>query len=448
MRASLPNDKTLNQYIKLLKDLRETQHLSTENIVRNHNDFVTIENITSESAYLAQNLGHRSMLKASLIVEVLNVHNFREITNDEFLEMKEKGLDKMKYGLSASVEVTDYTKNMLLGDTEFCNSYGCDFKNTALHLCLWDQAGIPFNTMDIGKGDILHLSNVTFKFVDKDRFGIENSSRFIEAHIRGHSSFEKSLKLIHIISPLEAAFLKRREKYLKAYLFTDGSRIDPYSRVKEFPKVGINSARGEKVLRVLWSGAFYSKPKSLLKYPLYSRNISDSEEDLSPLHTRKRKYTLDTLEPGVLIRRDGSYPDGLGPCYCKGAGNPRYNNKIFPLLGKIIEYDTDNQLFWVKNGNYFISMIFEGQDGVRMPIRFTQEDALFFLDIPSYLVRRHPHIISKRLSKLRAQKENQTRWVKILVHQIPNKDNNERPDWYCKHTKLESVWWDLENDNN
>jgi hypothetical protein len=390
--GKMPFDKPMRECINLLKRLRGLQFLDMDRTGINNNEFIQIADVTLESRFLADpgNVAfNHGIVKASLIVEVLWVYNncrMEQEDLDEYLRVKKP---LRRWGNSkptALLQVTDYTRNELLGCTAFATPYGCDFQDTALYVRIWEQAGFPFNAQEIVAGDLLHLSNVAF-YQCSGSDGDSGTTRQIEAQISGRSAHAASIKLIRGDStgPLEEEFAARREAYLRTHMHNAPGRQrgscsadhDHPSRAGGVPPVGMGIRRGEPAFMVL-DKLFYDAPqvslltrtdlegneiKRTLKREHSSNNNDASNAGAATAATstevdkgtadlpakKKRKYPPVTISP-LVETKEGKPPDGLAPCYRGGTGLRKFDNKYFVILCKIIRTLPSSPVDWVSEG--------------------------------------------------------------------------------------------------
>lgn len=467
------SNKTTRECINLLKRLRGLQFLDMDKADINNNEFVQISDVTETSRFLSDpgNVAfNHGLVKASLVVEVLWVYNNCRMEQED-LDLylgTEKTLRSWGNGKpTALLQVTDYTRNDLLGCTAFATPYGCDFQDTALYVRIWDQAGQPFNTQEIVAGDLLHLSNVSFcRHSGSDRDS--GTTRQIEAQINGRSLHAASIKLIHgPPGPLEEEFAARREAYLRTHMHNAPGRQrggcsadhNHLSRAGGVPPVGMGNRRGEPTFMVL-DKSFYDAPQSLLtrtdlegKERLqslkrgYESEIdndtilsvsAESEKVKSDVPVmKKRKYPPVTISP-LIETKNGKHPDGLGPCYRGGNGLRKFDNKYFVILCKIIRTLPSSPTDWITenvqtsnttstipihNGGsdstcsrYNFTLYVEGQDSVVMPIKCMGEQAEYFLGLRARDAAADPTRAARALQPVLSSIGTSI-WVRILLRQ-------------------------------
>lgn len=246
----------MKECFKLLKSLRGLQTLRIDGKAQNQNELITIKDITRDSQFLnsaliSQGQGINNVVrKASLLVEVLWVYNFRRLEHDERKEFQKSNKPE------AILKVADYTQNTLLGDSLFSTPYVTDFKDTALHINLWENTAIPFNKLKLVEGDILYLSNVSFKY-SKQEFKESNSTRMIEGHIRGNTGdAEHSIQLVNKLGDFEKQFMQRRESYLRQNMYKAPARElrkfvgDNSRKAIGVPSIAMGMRDGQNILMI------------------------------------------------------------------------------------------------------------------------------------------------------------------------------------------------------
>ncbi|KAF5093616.1 hypothetical protein D0Z00_003964 [Geotrichum galactomycetum] len=473
----------MRECINLLKRLRGLQFLDMDKTDINNNEFIQIADVTSDSRFLTDpgNVAfNHGIVKASLMVEVLWVYNncrMEQEDLDEYLRV-EKPL--RRWGNSkptALLQVTDYTRNELLGGTAFATPYGCDFQDTALYVRIWEQAGFPFNAQEIVVGDLLHLSNVSF-YRCSGSDGGSGTTRQIEAQISGRSAHSASIKLIRGGSTgrLEDEFAARREAYLRTHMHNapgrqrGGCAVDytHSSRAGGVPPVGMGIRRGEPTFMVL-DKMFYDAPqvslltrtdldgnevKRSLKREHSSNNTDASNAAAATLEAdkgdadlpakKKRKYPPVTISP-LVETKEGKPPDGLAPCYRDGTGLRKFDNKYFVILCKIIRTLPSSPVDWVTQGQgssqlnsmissspinsstgnsqtssvgftYNFTLYVEGQDSVVMPLQCRGDQAEYFLGVRARDAAADPTRAARALAPVLSSIGTSI-WVRLLVRQ-------------------------------
>jgi len=479
--GKMPSDKPMRECINLLKRLRGLQFLDMDRTAINNNEFITIADVTPDSRFLADpgNVAfNHGIVKASLMVEVLWVYNNLRMEQedlDEYLHAKKPLRRWGNNKPTAMLQVTDYTRNELLGSTAFATPYGCDFQDTALYVRIWEQAGLPFNAQEIVAGDLLHLSNVAF-YMCTGTDGDSGTTRQMEAQISGRSPHAASIKLIRggSIGPLEEEFAKRREAYLRTHMHNAPGRQrggcsadrDHPSRAGGVPPVGVGIRRGEPAFMVL-DKFFYDSPQGSLltrtdlegnevKRQLKREHNSDSgnagatatstEADKGATDLpakKKRKYPPVTVSP-LVETKEGKPPDGLAPCYRGGTGLRKFDNKYFVILCKVIRTLPSSPEDWITEGQasssgqhnsmmssspinsssqadgtkptFNFTLYVEGQDSVVMPIQCRGQQAEYFLNLRARDAAADPIRALRALEPVLSSIGTSI-WVRLLVRQ-------------------------------
>lgn len=314
IRANMIPSQRYKECLKLLKALRGLQTMYSESEGLNQNERILIKDVDNDSRFLtkygAQGQGiHNIIVKASLLVEVLWVYNYRSFKYSQSGSSENSG----KNGLTAVLEVTDYTQNPLLGETQFGTPYASAFKNTALFVCLWDEVGRPFNALELVEGDILYLSNVSFKFGKAEVTDSEKSTRKIEGHIRGGTgSAESSISVVTKFGRSEKEFMIRREAYLKQHMHTCPDRQlkrfrgDQNRNFTGVPTITIGERNGQDILK-LTSDLFYDSYRNVGGLKLASSQGSSqehSEESIKrSISSIEVKHEQQKEQPKKKVRR-------------------------------------------------------------------------------------------------------------------------------------------------
>lgn len=390
--------KQETECFKLLKALRGLQPVNMDRAGLNQNELINLEDVTQYSRYFGPRV-----VRASLLVEVLWA-----LKHDP----KQTGMK----GLTAALQVTDYTENPLLGMTPFQTPYCCDFNQRALFLCLWDEAGDPFNSLEFVEGDILLIANVSFSQVKVDT---ESSTHRIEGHIRGYLGNGQNIFPVTKIGEREKDFLIRRKTYLQSNMNKCLTRAPMKFSSRVYmgvPNITLGVRNGDNVLKIE-DEMFYDAPRYFKNLAIKNeagieskRKMEDDEikSEFSSSQEKKKirihppptisslgkcsiflSYFTNFHEP-VKPARDGSYPDGIGSIYANGDSgkvNPRFLQKAFIVLGNIqrtepplsdaadwINYESDRPKF------DFI-LVLEGQDSKVVNVRCEGAQAEYFLQL-------------------------------------------------------------------
>lgn len=260
--------KQETECLKLLKAMRGLQSVNLDSAGLNQNELINLEDATQYSRYFGT-----PVVRASLLVEILWV-----LKHDP----KQTGMK----GLTAALQVTDYTENPLLGMTPFQTPYCCDFNQRALFLCLWDEAGDPFNSLTFVEGDILLIANVSFSQVKVDT---ESSTHRIEGHIRGYlGKYGQNIFPITKIGEREKEFLIRRKSYLQSNMNKCLTRAPMKFSSRVYmgvPNISMGVRNGENVLKIE-DELFYDAP----------RHFKDSKMETESVHEVKRKIEDDEIK--------------------------------------------------------------------------------------------------------------------------------------------------------
>lgn len=280
MKAKSLTPEQIASYVRCLKAMRGSQWLYMDDKGENQNELITIDKVKTDTKYLDSSM--KSPHKASLVVEVLWAFNFTTMRDA-------KGNLE---GCTALLEVTDYTQNPLLGETQFQTPYRCDFRNTALCIALWDNMGDPFQKRQYTEGDILQLSNVSFRRVRQQG---NNSSRLIEGHIRGTAgALSENFQVVKAVGEFERAFLTRRKEYLKKNWHTSPDRWAKVYR-GGVPEIILGTRGGEKLLKIE-NDSFYD---ALRNETSSSTTMKEESPVIQPIREAKRSYSSanDSSEP-------------------------------------------------------------------------------------------------------------------------------------------------------